>query len=95
MVFALLGVKSCKSCLDLSARKVIGKLRDVSHWYANLSMAQTCTVSIAVSETSQMSHDVFFFCCCKGTECSAQCSDDLPKRQSGLYSLSELNRSRT
>ena len=27
MVFALLGVKSCKSCLDLSARKVIGKLR--------------------------------------------------------------------
>ena len=40
MVFALLGVKSCKSCLDLSARKVIAKLRDVSFWYANLKRAQ-------------------------------------------------------
>ena len=85
MVFALLGVKSCKSCLDLSARKVTGKLRDVSFWYANLRMAETCTVSMAVSETSHMSHDVFFPCCCKGTECSAQCSDDWPERQSGLY----------
>ena len=95
MVFALLGVKSCKSCLDLSARKVIGKLRDVSFSYANLRMAVTCTVSMAVSETSHMSHDVFFPCCCKGTECSAQCSDDWPERQSGLYSVSELSRSRT
>ena len=51
MVFALLGVKSYKSCLDLSARKVMGKLRDVSLWYANLRMAETCTVSMAVSET--------------------------------------------
>ena len=50
MVFALLSVKSCKSCLDLSARKVIGKLQDVSYWYANLRRAQTCTVSIALSE---------------------------------------------
>ena len=95
MVFALLGVKSCKSCLDLSARKVIGKLRDVSFCYANLRMAETCTVSMAVSETSHMSHDEFFPCCCKGTECSAQCSDDWPERQSGSYSLSELSRSRT
>ena len=95
MVFALLGVKSYKSCLDLSARKVISKLRDVSFWYANLRMAETCTVSMAVSGTSHMSHVVFFPCCCKGTECSGQCSDDWPERQSGLYSLSELSRSRT
>ena len=84
MVFALLGMQSCKSCLDLSAGKVIGKLRDVSFFYANLRMAETCTVSMAVSETSHMSHDVFFPCCCKGTECSAQCSDDWPERKSGL-----------
>ena len=34
VVFALLGVKSCKSCLNLSARKVNGKLRDVLLWCA-------------------------------------------------------------
>ena len=95
MVFALFGVQSCTSCLNLSSRKVTGKLRDVSLWHANLRMPETCTISMAVSETSQLSHDVFFPCCCKGTECSAQCSDDLPERQSGLYSLSELSRSRT
>ena len=54
----LLVVKSCKSCLDLSARKVKGKLRDASFWYANPRMAESSKVSMAVSETSDMSHDV-------------------------------------
>ena len=40
-------MNSCKSCLDLSARKVKGKLRGVSFWYANLRMAETCEVLIA------------------------------------------------
>ena len=53
--------KSCKSCTDLSARKVKGKLRGVSFWYANPRMAETCEVLMAVSE-SDMSHDVFFPC---------------------------------
>ena len=34
-VFAFPGVRSCESCLDLSARKVNGKLRDTSFWCAN------------------------------------------------------------
>ena len=45
-VIALLGVKSCKSCLDLSARKVRGKLRDVSFWYVKLRMTETRKVSM-------------------------------------------------
>ena len=70
-VFALPGVKSCESCLDLSARKVKGKLRDASFKYVNPRMAKTCKVSMAVSETSDMSHDLFFPCCCKCTEVCA------------------------
>ena len=58
-VFDLPGVKCRRSCLDLSARKVNGKLRDVSFWYANPRMAETCKVSTAVSETSDMRYDVF------------------------------------
>ena len=53
--------KSCKSCMDLSARKVKGNLRGVSFWYANPRMAEKCEVLVAVSE-SDMSHDVFFSC---------------------------------
>ena len=51
--------KSCKSCVDLSARKVKGKIRGVSFWFENPRMAETCEVLVAVSE-SDMSHDVFF-----------------------------------
>ena len=51
--------KTCKSCMDLSARKVKGKLRGVPFWYANPRMAETCEVLVAVSE-SDMSHDVLF-----------------------------------
>ena len=50
--------KSCKSFIDLSARKVKGKRRGVSFWYVNPRMAETCDVLVAVSE-SDMSHDVF------------------------------------
>ena len=54
--------KSCKPCMDLSARKVKGKFRGVPFWYAGLKMAETCevlVVLVAVSE-SDMNHDVFF-----------------------------------
>ena len=59
--------KSCKSCMDLSARKVKDKLRDVSFWHANPRMAETCEVLGAVSE-SDMSHDVLFPCHDEGTQ---------------------------
>ena len=36
--------------LDLSAREATGKLRDVSFWYVNPRMAQTCKVLMAVPE---------------------------------------------
>ena len=49
--------KSCKSCMDLSARKVKGKLRGDSFCYVNPRMAETCEVLMAVSE-SDMNHDV-------------------------------------
>ena len=64
IVFAYLQMKSCKpsngctSCLDLSARKVKGKLRDVSFWYVDPRMAETCEDLVTVSETSDLSHDV-------------------------------------
>ena len=58
--------KSCKSCVDLSARKVKGKLRGVSFWCVNPRMAKTCEVLVAVSE-NDMSHDVFFPCYGEGT----------------------------
>ena len=67
-VFALPSVKDCKSCLDLKARKVNRKLRDATFWRANPGAAETCKVSMAVSETNDMSHDVFFPCCDEGTE---------------------------
>ena len=65
-VFAFPGVRSCESCLDLSARKVNGKLRDSSFWCANPGMIQTCKVSMTVSETNNMSHDVIFPWCDEG-----------------------------
>ena len=40
---------SCKSCMDLSARKVKGKLRGVSFWYAGPKMAETCGVLVGGS----------------------------------------------
>ena len=58
--------KSCRSCVDLSARKVKGKLRGVSFWNANPRMAETCEVLVAVSE-NDMSHDVIFPCYDEGT----------------------------
>ena len=73
-VFAHLPMKSCKpaksctSCLGLSARKVKGQLRDVSFWYVNPRMVETCEVLVAVSETSDMSHDVSLTCCYKDTQ---------------------------
>ena len=57
-----LETKSCKPCMDLSARKVKGKFRGVPFWYAGLKMAETCevlVVLVAVLE-SDMNHDVFF-----------------------------------
>ena len=58
--------KSCKSCMDLSARKVKGKVRGVSFCCVNPRMAETCEVLVAVSE-SDMSHDAFFLCYGEGT----------------------------
>ena len=57
----LFGVKSCKSCLYLSARKASEKLRDASFWCANPGKAFMCKVSMAVSETNDMSHNLLFF----------------------------------
>ena len=54
--------------LDLSARKVNGKLRDVLFWCVKPGMAETCKVTMAVSETNEMSHDAFFPCCDVGAE---------------------------
>ena len=59
--------KSCKSRVDLSARKVKGKLQGVSFWCVNPRMAETCEVLMAVSE-SDMSHNVFFPCHDEGTQ---------------------------
>ena len=50
--FCLFVTKSCKSCVDLSARKVKDKLRGVSFWYANPRMAETCDVLVAMSHAS-------------------------------------------
>ena len=58
--------KSCRSCVDLSARKVKAMLRGVSFWYANPRMAETCEVLVSVSE-NDMSHDVIFPCYDEGT----------------------------
>ena len=63
--------KSCMSWCDLSARKVDGKLFDVSFWYVSRKMAKTCEVVVAMSEMSDMSHDVSFLCYCEGTEVCA------------------------
>ena len=90
IVFALPGVKSCKFCVDLSARSVIGKLRDVSFWYVNLKMAEACKVSMAASETNNMSHDVFFPCCGEGTEACAYhegCGTKLELESNGVFEL--------
>ena len=38
--------KSCKSCVDLSVRKVKCKLRGVSFWCVNPRMAKTCEVLV-------------------------------------------------
>ena len=67
IVFALLGVKKCKSCSDLSPRKVIGKLQDVAILVCESESGRNVQVSMAVSETSDMSHDVFFPVCNEGT----------------------------
>ena len=65
--------KSCKPCVDLSARKVKGKFRGVPFWYACLKMAETCEVLaalVAVSE-SDMSHDGFSPCYDEDTQACA------------------------
>ena len=59
--------KSCKSCMDLSARTVKGKLRGVPFWCANPRMAETCEVLVAMSE-SDMNHDAFFLGHDEGTQ---------------------------
>ena len=64
--FCWFATKSCKSCVDLSARKVKGKLRGVSFWCVNPRMAKTCEVLVAVSE-NDMSHHAFFPCYGEGT----------------------------
>ena len=40
-------------------------------WYANPRVAESCEVLVAVSETTDMSHDVSFPCCYKGTQACA------------------------
>ena len=70
-VFALLGAKSCTSCYDLSARKVDGE----SFWYVNPRMAETHRILMALSETSDMSHDVSLSCCYRCTEACAYHGD--------------------
>ena len=87
--------KSCKSCKDLSARKVKGKLRGVSFWYAGLEMAETCEVLaalVAVSE-NDMSHDVFFPCYDKSTQACAYhegCGTKLELESNGVFELPVL-----
>ena len=87
--FRLFVTKSCKSCVDLSARKVKGKLPGVSFWYANPRMAETCEVLVAVSE-SDMSHDVFFPCHDEGTQACAYhegCGTKLELESNGVFEL--------
>ena len=67
-VFVMPNVLSCDSCLDLSARKVNGKLRDVLFWFANPGMAETLDISMAVSETNDASHDMILPCCDEGAK---------------------------
>ena len=81
--------KSCKSCMDLSARKVKGKLRGVSFWFVNPRMAETCEVLMAVSE-GDMSHDVFFPCHDEGTQACAfheGCGTKLEPVSNGVFQL--------
>ena len=71
--------KSCKSCMDLSARKV----------KANPRMAETCEVLVAVSE-SHMSHDVLFPCHDEGTQACAYhegCGTKLELESNGVFEL--------
>ena len=79
LTFAGFVTKSCKSCVDLSPRKVKGKLRGVSFWYASPRMAEMRDVLVAVSE-SDMSHDVFFPCYDEGTQACAYHEGMLNKR---------------
>ena len=91
-VFALFRwfvMKSCETCVDLSARKVKDKLRCVSFWYANPRMEETCKVVVAVSE-SDTSHDVFFSCHGEGTQACAYhegCGTKLELESSGVFEL--------
>ena len=64
-------VESCDSCLDLSARKVNGKLRDVLFWCTDPGMAETFEIAMEVSETNDMSHDMILPCCDEGTKVCA------------------------
>ena len=86
--------KSCKPCMDLSARKVKGKLRGVSFWYANPRMAETCEVVVAVllrrrcpsvcvsgGMWNETGAGVKRSLRIASRDCSSQCSDDWKERQ--------------
>ena len=67
-----------------------GALRDVSFWYVNPRMAEARRVLMAVSEMSDMSHDVFFPCCYKGTDVCAYsegCGLKLEPESNGVFEL--------
>ena len=51
-------------------------------------MAETCEVLVAVSETSDTSHDVSFSCCYKGTQAGAYhegCGTKLELESNGVF----------
>ena len=66
-------VQSCRSgrTLDLSARKVRCKFRDVSFWFVKARMPKTRKDLMAMSETSDISHDVSFPRSNRGTKSCA------------------------
>ena len=92
--------KGCKSCVDLSARKVKGELRGVSFCYGNPRMTETCEVLVAVSQ-SDRSHDVFFPCYDEVAQACAYhegCGTKLELESNGVFDLpveSVLHNART
>ena len=81
--------KRCKSCVDLSTRKVKEKLQGVSFWCANPRKAETCEVLVAVSE-NDTSHDVFFPCYDEGIQacvCHEGCGTKLELESNGVFEM--------
>ena len=77
--------KNCKFCMDLSARKVKGKLRSTETYEVLVAL-------VAVSE-SDMSHDVFFPCSDEDTQACAYhegCGTRQELESNGVFELPVL-----